>query len=80
MNLSAASSDRSGTIGEAASFRANQERPMQPVIDRIIAKFTLKQPMSETQSQAVRDDAARFAAELLENYRSQLVRRSFKPG
>lgn len=36
---------------------------------------TLKHPMSDEQSDCVRDEASKFAARLLENYAEQLARR-----
>ena len=44
-------------------------------IDHVRARQTLKQPMSDAQSAAVRDDATRFATRLLENYKDQLSSR-----
>lgn len=51
---------------------------MQTVIDHVISKFSIKQPMSDAQSQAVRDEAAQFAAQLLANYNNYLARRSLR--
>lgn len=48
---------------------------MQSVLDRVVSTLTLRHPMSESQSQAVRDDAVQFAAQLLENYKTQLSQR-----
>jgi hypothetical protein len=43
--------------------------------DRVIAKLTLQHPTADAPSVAASDDAAQFAAQLLENYRCQLSRR-----
>lgn len=51
---------------------------MQVVIDQVIAKFSLKQPMSDDPSKAVGDEAAEFAARLLANYKNHLTERSLK--
>jgi hypothetical protein len=61
---------------------------MQAAIDRVLRTFALKhpvsvhegmslhEPMSDEQAGAVRDKATAFAAQLLDNYRDQLARRS----
>jgi hypothetical protein len=49
---------------------------MLTTVDRVIARLTLKHPMSDRQADAVRDDAAQFASQLLENYKGLLVQRS----
>lgn len=51
---------------------------MLAVIDQVIAKFSPKQPMSDSRSQAVRDEAAEFAAQLLVKYKNHLTTRSLK--
>lgn len=51
---------------------------MQAVIDHVIAKFSLKQPMPDDQSRADRDDAAEFAAQLLATYKNHLTERGLK--
>jgi hypothetical protein len=58
---------------------------MQAVVDRVIRSFmskhpiSLRDPMSDGQSKAVRDDATEFARQLLENYKGQLAQRDLKP-
>ena len=57
---------------------------MQAAVDRVIRTFRARlpasfhDPMSDEQTQAVRDEATDFAAQLLENYRGQLARRTLK--
>lgn len=50
---------------------------MQAVIDDVITKFGLKQPTPGSQSHTVRDEAERFAVQLLEKYKNHLTERSF---
>ena len=58
---------------------------MQAAVDRVLRTFrarlpiSLRDPMSDAQPRAVRDEATDFAAQLLENYRGQLARRTLKP-
>jgi hypothetical protein len=49
---------------------------MQAVVDRVMRAFTLKHPISDEEAEAVRKEAAAFAAELLEKYKDQLARRT----
>jgi hypothetical protein len=55
---------------------------MQAAIDRVLRTFAPKHPvplherMSDERSGAVRDQATAFAAQLLDNYKDQLARRS----
>jgi hypothetical protein len=55
---------------------------MQAAIDRVIRTLTFKhpvslsEPMSDGQSRPVNDEATVFAAQLLDNYKHQLARRS----
>ena len=49
---------------------------MQAVVDRVMRAFTLPRPMSDKQTEAVRQEVTEFAAELLEKYRSQLEHRT----
>ena len=64
---------------------------MQAAVDRVIRSFfsknpvslrlpiSLQPPVSDARSAAVRDETSAFAAQLLENYKGQLSRRSLKP-
>lgn len=49
---------------------------MQAVVDRVMRAFAIRHPMSDEQSNAVRQEVTEFAAELLEKYKSQLARRA----
>jgi hypothetical protein len=49
---------------------------MQAIVDKVMRVFTFKNPVSENEAKLVRQEATDFAAELLENYRSQLARRT----
>jgi hypothetical protein len=52
---------------------------MLTTVDRVIARLSLKTPISDRQTDAARHDAAQFAAQLLENYKGQLAQRSLYP-
>ncbi len=64
---------------------------MQATVDRVIRSFLskhpvslrrslwLQAPMSDVRSGAVHDETSAFAAQLLENYKGQISRRSLKP-
>jgi hypothetical protein len=49
---------------------------MQAVVDRLMRAFTLKQPISDEEAEAVRKEATEFAINLLAKYKSQLARRT----
>jgi hypothetical protein len=49
---------------------------MQAVVDRVMRAFALTHPMSDKQTEAVRQEVTEFVAELLEKYKSQLARRT----
>lgn len=51
---------------------------MQSALDRVVAALTPRHPMSKSESQNVREDAVKFAAQLLENYKIQLAQRPAK--
>jgi hypothetical protein len=51
---------------------------MQAVVERVMRAFAIKHPSGEKAGIA-RRDAAEFAAELLDNYRAQLVQREQPP-
>lgn len=42
------------------------------MVDRIMKAFALKRPMTDDQSQAVREEVTKFANELLDKYKIQL--------
>ena len=58
---------------------------MQAAVDRVIRSFTskhpvsLRNPMSDAESKAERDEATEFATQLLDNYKGQLAQRGLKP-
>jgi hypothetical protein len=49
---------------------------MQPAIDRVLSALMPHRTVTERQSEGVRDDAAQFAARLLDTYKAQLAQRS----
>jgi len=51
---------------------------MLTTVDRVIARLTFKHPVADLQGGAACDDAAQFAARLLENYKAQLAERSLE--
>ena len=53
---------------------------MQAAVERVMRSFTLKQPMPNEATEALQDDAAQFAGQLLQNYRAQLEQRSRPEG
>lgn len=53
---------------------------MLTTVDRVIARLSLKHPVSGNHTAAARDDAAQFASQLLENYKGQLAQRGLYPG
>ena len=48
---------------------------MQAAVERVFRSFTLKQPALHEAADS-RDDATDFAAQLLNNYKTQLLQRS----
>ena len=53
---------------------------MQAIVDKVIRVFTLKHPVFDDEAKRVRQEATDFAAELLENYKSQLAQRTLRAG
>ncbi len=56
---------------------------MQAAVERVIRSFIMKQPMAEDASTEIHDgakvEAMQFAAQLLDNYKSQLAQRGCEP-
>jgi hypothetical protein len=53
---------------------------MQAIVDKVMRVFTSKHPVSEDGTKLARQEATDFAAELLENYKSQLDQRTLRAG
>jgi hypothetical protein len=53
-----------------------QELSMQPLVERVIRAFTLKNSPSNENADGARRIPTELAAELLENYRAQLLQRA----
>ncbi|MEA2887637.1 MAG: hypothetical protein QOD11_1997 [Bradyrhizobium sp.] len=49
---------------------------MQDVVDRVRRAFTLNQPISDREAEAIRRDATEFVIDLLAKYKSQLAQRT----
>jgi hypothetical protein len=49
---------------------------MQAIVDKVMRAFSIKHPVSDHEAGLVRQEVTEFAAELLENYKSQLARRA----
>jgi hypothetical protein len=58
---------------------AGQELSMQAVVERVMRAFTLKNSLSDEKADRARRTPAELAAELLENYRAQLLQRAQPP-
>jgi hypothetical protein len=67
-----------GTFSSKERFMPGQEFHMQAIVEKVMRVFAFKHPVSEDDAERVREEAAEFAAELLENYKSELARRSFR--
>jgi hypothetical protein len=52
---------------------------MRAIVERVIRAFTLKNPPLGNEPDDARRSPAEFAAELLENYRAQLLQRTQFP-
>lgn len=52
---------------------------MRAVVERVMRAFTLKNPPPGSEADDARRSPAEFAAELLENYRAQLLQRAQPP-
>ena len=52
---------------------------MQAVVERVIRAFTLRNPLCHEDVDGARPTPAGLAAELLENYRAQLLQRTQSP-
>jgi hypothetical protein len=59
--------------------RSGQELSMRAVVERVMRAFTLKNPPPGSEADDARRSPAEFAAELLENYRAQLLQRAQPP-
>jgi histone H3/H4 len=57
-----------------------QEFPMQAIVEKVMRVFSFKHPVPDPETARVSEEAAEFAAELLESYKSQLARRSLRAG
>jgi hypothetical protein len=67
-----------GTFSPKEGFNQDQEFAMQAIVDKVLRAFTVKHPVSDDdEAKLVRQDVTDLAAALLENYKSQLARRSF---
>jgi hypothetical protein len=53
---------------------------MQAIVDKVMRVFTAKHPVSDDETKLARQEATDFAAELLENYKSQLAQRTLRAG
>jgi hypothetical protein len=53
---------------------------MQAIVDKVMRVFAFKHPVSDDEAEPVRQEATDFAAELLENYKSQLAQRRLRAG
>lgn len=51
---------------------------MQAIVDRVVRAFTFRHPVSDDEAKSVRAEATEFAMELLENYKSQMARRTHR--
>ncbi|MEA2821138.1 MAG: hypothetical protein QOJ86_3142 [Bradyrhizobium sp.] len=65
-----------GTFRTGESSSQNLELSMQDVVDRVKRAFTLNQPISDREAEAIRRDATEFAINLLAKYKSQLAQRT----
>jgi hypothetical protein len=65
-----------GTFRTGESSSQNLELSMQDVVDRVRRAFTLNQPISDREAEAIRRDATEFVIDLLAKYKSQLAQRT----
>lgn len=49
---------------------------MQAIVDKVMRAFTIKHPVRDDEAKRVPQEVTDFAAELLENYKTQLARRA----
>jgi hypothetical protein len=49
---------------------------MQAIVEKVMRALTIKHPVREAEAKLGRGEATAFAAELLENYKNQIARRS----
>ena len=49
---------------------------MHAIVDKVMRVFTFKHPVSDDEAKLAHREATDFAAELLENYKNQLARRT----
>ena len=54
----------------------DQEIAMQAIVDKVMRVFTSKHPVADDEAKLVRQEVTDFAAELLENYKRRLARRT----
>jgi hypothetical protein len=57
------------------SFNRDQEFAMQAIVEKVMRALSVKHPVSDDEAKPARE-AAELAAELLENYKKQLARRT----
>jgi hypothetical protein len=69
-----------GTFSSQEGFNRDEELPMQAIVDKVMRVFTFKHPVSDDEAKLVRQEPTDFAAELLENYKSQLAQRTLRAG
>lgn len=60
-------------------FRSGQELSMRAIVERVMRAFTIKNPSPGSEPDDTRRSPAEFAAELLENYKAQLLQRAQPP-
>jgi hypothetical protein len=75
----ATASQMTGTSCAMDWSRSGQELSMRAIVERVIRAFTLKNPPPGNEPDDARRSPAEFAAELLENYRAQLLQRTQFP-
>jgi hypothetical protein len=66
-----------GTLPLQESFNRNQELAMQAIVEKVMRAFSVKHPVSDDAAKPAQQ-ATELAAELLENYKKQLARRTLR--
>jgi hypothetical protein len=82
-HLAPAGDQTAGTFPLKASFNWNQEFAMQTFamqtfVDKVIHAFSFKHSDDDDEDQRAQREATELAAELLENYKSQLARQTLR--
>jgi hypothetical protein len=65
-----------GTFRPKEGFSQDRELAMHAIVDKVLRAFAAKSPVADHEAKLAHQEAAEFAAELLDNYKHHLARRT----